>query len=139
VPPTLLDREQCRNIARLMHTSPATNELFARVGLRIAHEHSDDAAEQAALEAEYAASEWRMAKLTESGPNAQRPGVDPIVNRALTRAWQQEAGEVAVNRAALVALGRPLEPPADWRPRHTLAERAAASAAQRQTVHSAPM
>lgn len=137
--PTLLDRDQCRNIARLMHTSPASSEIMVRIGLRIAFEHSDDAATKAALEAEWAASEWRMAKLTETTTRARWPYGDPVVNRALWRAWQQEPGEVAVNRAALLTLGKPLQPPADWRPQHTLAERAAVSAARRVVAEPTTM
>jgi hypothetical protein len=142
-PPALLRRDQCRHIGGLLHASPETSELLASFGMQIAFAASEDAQAMAALEAEHVLFQWRKLKLHEVAAPSGRPGEDRVANAALVRAWQRAPGEVAAVRAMLSELGTLLIPPADWRPPHTLADRAeereASRAAKRRAPEPAPM
>jgi hypothetical protein len=118
-------RERCRAAARVLRDADIV--VVTSMAIRALYRLADEDATRAEAEREFAVFQWMMEHHGQVAPEViDAAGVfhaDEAL--ALLAAWRAHDSEREVFAAFARAAGVPLEPPADWRPRYTLAEREA--------------
>lgn len=116
-------RAACRDAARVLQGGDSL--VVAGGATRVLFANADDDATRAEAEAVHRDLRWTIESLGALAPEPTpiESGFDLAAAHALLDAWRTHDSERAVFASFARAAGVPPEPPPDWRPRYTLAER----------------